>query len=520
MVTLRPHQIAAVDAVEQAFRDGITRPLIDCCVGSGKSLIFAELARREIERGGRVIIGAHTRELVEQNAAACRELGLCCGINAAALGERTWRAPVISAAIQSIYKSAHQLGKITLICGDEAHLWPHSESGMYRELHRGLDYPNLVGGSGTVFRLQGGSLVEGDEAPFQKVVYQYSILDGIRDGYLCSAFSIGADDKIDTSQLRTRQGEFTGDSSDKQMLGLIDNHIMQMLHHGEDRRAWLVFEASVKSAQAMASRMRDWNIATGLVLGETPAAERAHLIEQFRRGRLRALVNVAALTTGFDVPHVDLLVMRRPTQSLGLYIQMCGRALRCVGGNINASMHAGKADCAVLDFAANIDRHGPLDFITQKQSKPRLVSCESCGKRNPAAAAKCWNCSAEMFKLCPACLKEIAKHHLDCPHCAFDMRTPRREDSEPDLRTTPSGAVLISGMRRVGHELVGGWQPVPKDWVLRETFPEARWARYQEDRQTLDAVLIPNGHSRSSARLLTMDGSEMIIPLPVALPAA
>src|SRR6185369_9177778 len=100
----RPHQAAAIDAVEAAFRQGIKRPLVDACVGSGKSLMYAGLAQREIGRGGRAVIVAHTRELVEQNAAACRTLGLSVGVNAAALDRRDWRAPVISASIQSVYK--------------------------------------------------------------------------------------------------------------------------------------------------------------------------------------------------------------------------------------------------------------------------------------------------------------------------------------------------------------------------------------------------------------------------------
>lgn len=137
-VVLRPNQIAAADAVEDAWRQGVRRPLVDSCVGSGKSLTIAELCRRAWVRGERSLILVHTRELVEQNAIACRALGLQCGINAAALGERTWRAPVISAAIQSVYKYAASFGPIENIFIDESHLLPHSEQGMYREFLRGF----------------------------------------------------------------------------------------------------------------------------------------------------------------------------------------------------------------------------------------------------------------------------------------------------------------------------------------------------------------------------------------------
>lgn len=531
-ITLRPHQVAAADAVEAAFMQGIRRPLVDACVGAGKSLIFAELARREIARGGRAMILAHTRELVEQNAGAARALGLQTGINAAALGERTWRAPVISAAIQSVYRSAQNFGPITLLLADESHLWPHSESGMYRSFCRAFGDVRIAGGSGTTFRLQGGSLVEGEGAPFDKVVFRYSIVDGIRDGYLCPAFSIGADDAIDESKLKTRSGEYTSASSDAQMLAAMDNHIAQIVHHGADRRAWLIFEAGAKAARAMTKRLGEWGVAAGLVLGETPQAERAALIAKFREGRLRALVNVQALTTGFDVPQVDLLVMRRPTQSLGLYIQMTGRCLRTVGGNIQASIAAGKADAAVLDFAGNIERHGPLDFIRPKATESRLVSCETCGARNATAAVRCWSCSSPMTKLCPACLETVRKGVLDCPHCGFDMRTPEgeAERAAAKLADKPSGAALIASWKG-GKERDGGWLPVASVWdggqvdtttgryempgALRDALGDGspRWLRL-DDGGAVAAVLLPNGASRSSAWQVSADGARTIVPLP------
>lgn len=529
MITLRPNQTAAADAIEDAYREGCIRPLVDSCVGSGKSLTMAELARRAWARGERTIICAHTRELVEQNADACRALGLQVGINAAALGERTWRAPVISAAIQSVFRNGQAFGPVTNVFTDECHLIPHSESGMYRQFHRCFPGARFPGFSGTVFRLQGGSLVEGEGAPFDRVVYRYSILDGISDGYLVPAFSVAADDKIDPTKLKTRQGEFTGDSQDAQMLALMDNHIAQMIHHGSQRRAWLVFEASTKAAHAMVGRLQQWGVAAGLVLGETPAGERAATIEAFRRGRLRCLVNVAALTTGFDVQEVDMLVMRRRTKSLGLYIQMTGRLLRTIGGHIDKSTAAGKPDGIVLDFAGNIDQHGPLDFIRPKDTKSKLVSCEECGKRNASAAMRCWSCDAIMTKNCPACLLSVPKGTLDCPHCNHDMRVGGEPGAaKPQkLLETPSGAALIAAYRP-GSERQGGWIPIRKAWdtgivddanggrwelpaPLASHAPDARWIR--SDAAGL-ALLKPNGLSRTSVLQVTADGMVLPVPMP------
>lgn len=534
MIQLRPHQIKAADAIEDARQSGIMRPLADMCVGSGKSLTMAKVASRFWERRERSIGLAHVRELVQQNDAAFRALGLTSGINAASLGERTWRAPIISAAIQSVYKNADAFGPIANIMTDEAHLTPHSEAGMYREFHRGFPGAFFPGFSGTVFRLQGGSLVEGEEAPFDRVVYTYGLLDGISDGYLVPAFSVPADDVIDASKLRTAQGDFTGASQDAQNIALMDNHIAQMVHHGADRRAWLVFEASVKAAKAMTTRLNEWGVPTGLVLGETSSVERARTIAAFRTGRLRCLVNVAALTTGFDVQEVDMLVMRRATKSFGLYIQMTGRLLRTIGGNIESSIAAGKSDGLVLDFAGNIDFHGPLDFIEPKSGKLRLVECEECGKRNSTAAAHCWSCDALMTKLCPACLETITKGTLDCPHCAHDMRTGGAgSDPKPQsLLEKPSGAALISSFGAISAK-AGGWLPVRKVWqgdgvtILdgngdRWTMPaglvahakDARWIRGEDG--IVAAILKRNGSSHRSALQVTSDGAVMPVPMPAA----
>ncbi len=390
----------------------------------------------------------------------------------------------------------------------------------------------IAGFSGTVFRLQGGSLVEGEGAPFDKVVYRYSILDGIRDGFLVPAFSAPAGDKIDVTKLKKRQGEFTGESQDEQMIAMIDNHLTQILHYGANRRAWLVFEASTKAAKAMTERLNQWGIPSGLVLGETPAGERAATIEGFRRGRLRCLVNVAALTTGFDVQEVDMLVMRRATKSLGLYIQMTGRLLRTIGGTIEKSIAAGKSDGLVLDFADNISTHGPLDFIRPKDTKISMVSCEECGARNARAAMNCWSCDAKMTKLCPACLCEVDKGVLDCPHCNHDMRVGG-EPGEPrkaNLLETPSGAALISSLTPA-NEREGGWLPIRKTylhndvtvalddnggtWELSEHLaPHAADARWVRSDASGISLLKPNGRARNTVIQVSPNGFALAIPMP------
>ncbi len=531
----RRHQLEAADAVENAFRAGIDRPLVNMCVGSGKSLTMAELARRNWQRGERTITLVHRPELAVQDKKANDTIGVPCGLNVAKFGERTWRGPNICAMINSVYTSPHAFGIVQNIFVDECHMIPHSEAGMYRAFLRAFPSARIVGFSGTTFRLQGGSLIEGEGALFRKEVYCYSILDGIRDGYLVPAFSADADDKIDVSKLRKTAGEYTAASQDAQMIALMDSHIMQMRVGGADRKAWLIFEASQKAAIAMAERLNAWGIPAAVIIDKTK--NREAILQAFDRGQLRALVNVETLTTGYDSQRIDLVCFRRRTMSLGLYIQMCGRGLRTIGGNIDASIRAGKSDCVYYDFAGLVDQHGPLDFIRPKEIKSKLVSCESCGKRNAGAAMKCWACNEPMTKNCPACLQPIQKGLLDCPLCEHDMRVGAVDGDGPKpakLLERPSGAALIASYK-TGAAREGGWLPVRRVWeqdavvtvatdaaqlvvdgMLQGYVDKARWVRVAASGE-VDAVLIPNGSSRTSVLQVTV-GAGGVVQLPVPMP--
>lgn len=100
------------------------------------------------------------------------------------------------------------------------------------------------------------------------------------------------------------------------------------------------------------------------------------LIENFKAQRFRYLVNVAVLTTGFDAPHVDLIAILRPTESVSLYQQIVGRGLR---------LAPGKTDCLILDYAGNPhDLYAPEVGTPKGKSDnvPVQVFCPACGFAN------------------------------------------------------------------------------------------------------------------------------------------
>lgn len=85
-------------------------------------------------------------------------------------------------------------------------------------------------------------------------------------------------------------------------------------------------------------------------------------VEAFRAGKLNVLVSVDRLGEGFDVPDCDVAIILRPTQSIGLWIQMCGRVAR-------ACKETGKTEGVIIDMAGNLARHGKPDEVRKWRLK-------------------------------------------------------------------------------------------------------------------------------------------------------
>jgi DNA repair protein RadD len=180
------------------------------------------------------------------------------------------------------------------------------------------------------------------------------------------------------------------------------------------RRSVLVFCASVSHAESVAEAIRKLTGEdVGVVVGATDPLERATAIACFRSGRLRWLVGVDVLTTGFDAPNVDAVVVLRATMSSGLFYQMAGRGFRPAEG---------KADCLLLDYGNNLDRHGPLD--SPDYGRKRGGHGDVTGE----APTKC----------CPNCNETLHAAAVSCQYCGFafparELKHDERADTASDI---------------------------------------------------------------------------------------
>ena len=320
---LRQYQTDAIQSIYDWFGANKNAPLIVTPTGSGKSVILAEFIRRACtdHHDTHILVVTHVKELVEQDANAIRRVWphASVGIYSAGLGKRQLK-PVTVASVQSIYNKPQFHGRFDLIIVDEAHLIPHKSDGMYRKL---LDaslaanpYTKLIGLTATPYRLDSGVLHEGDGALFDGISYEANVADLIEQGYLCRLTSRhGAD--VDLSGVRTVAGEFNLGQLGERMsaMKLVEHHADLIVERCRGRNSWLIFCVTVEHASQIAAALKRRGIAAGYVSGDMPNSERDDAIGRFKSGELRALVNCSILTTGFDHPATDAVVMLRPCLS-------------------------------------------------------------------------------------------------------------------------------------------------------------------------------------------------------------
>jgi DNA repair protein RadD len=403
---LRSYQQAAVDAVYEHLRSRDDNPVVVLPTGAGKSLVLAKIAADAVQLwGGRVLILAHVKELLEQNAAKVRALcpELPVGIYSAGLKRRDTATPVLVAGIQSIYKRACELEPFDLIVVDEAHLIGKSD-GIYRQFLADCKVINphvrVIGLTATPFRLDSGMICSPDHF-LNHVCYEVGIRELIRDGYLCPLVSKAGVQRADFSGLHIRGGEFASDEVEQLACDtdLVSAACAEIVELTRDRKAVLIFATSVAHGRLVTKILQEkHNTECGFVCGETPAQEREELLARFRgdvgdslfeRPPLRFLCNVNVLTTGFDAPRIDCVVMLRPTMSPGLLYQCVGRGFR---------LHPDKKNCLVLDFGGNIERHGPID-----QLRPKTKDSPGTGIAPAKACDNCHTLVACSYSVCPEC---------------------------------------------------------------------------------------------------------------------
>jgi DNA repair protein RadD len=500
----RQYQLNAVASLFAYFSANRTgNPLLVLPTASGKSLVIAMFIRQVMEQwpGQRILMLTHVKELIAQNAERLVEdwPEAPLGIHSASLRKRDVWDPIIFAGIQSVYEKAMQLGFFNLVIIDECHLVNPKSAGMYRQFLAAMLAINpalrVIGLTATNYRTGTGDITYGDDTLFNDVAYEVTMGYMLEHKYLAPLISKKTAMQVDDSGLRVLRGKYV----EKDMQSLYDQQnvtetaLDEVLQYGADRRSWLIFCSGVDHAHHVAESLNARGIPTGCITGKTKNTrkdpERDRTIEAFKGGQLRALTNANVLTTGFDAPNIDLIVLLRSIHAPPLYAQVMGRGMRLLGATMEESIANGKSNCLVLDFGGTVRRLGPVDqlkaWTPAKREKglapTKTCPTDGCNTLLAANARQCGECGHEFE------IVEGDKHEATAGSEAILSTDVDEADYNEVIDITD---VLYREHRKAGKaqatmrvEYYAGFSRVAQEWVCFEHpgLPRARavnwWAK-------------------------------------------
>ena len=364
MYKLRDYQQKASDTAVAFFNDSKAKHngIIVCPTGGGKSWIIASIANR---LDGNVLVFCPSREILSQNfEKMCAINPMGCTIFSASFNTKEV-GKITFATIGSTKSHPKLFQKFKYIIVDEAHL-VNPKQGMYKDFFEALGQIKILGLTATPYRLSsymGGSMLKFITRTrpliFSKVIYQVQISTLLDMGFLSNI------DYYQLSPTGWNEGNLklntTGaDYTDKSVIreyeridfySYLVSIVKRLLSpkRGGARKGILVFTRFVKEAQRLADVIPN----CAVVSGDTPKSERDRILTDFKSGKIQVVANANVLTTGFDYPELDTVVMARPTMSLAMYYQIVGREIRPYKGK----------QAWFVDLCGNINRFGKVEDL-------------------------------------------------------------------------------------------------------------------------------------------------------------
>lgn len=405
---LRPYQKHAVDSAFNHIRFSDEHGYITAPGGSGKSVMIAKLAERinqELDRP--VMILARSERLLSQNGSKIDgDVGYYC----AGLNQKDLTKDITVASVQSLAAAdltGYDKNPIVLI--DEAHELPpeSNEESQYRALLKQLGEPQIIGFTATPFRTGQGNIAWGKE------IINIPIQPLFDEGFIVPPKN-KIPFELDTKEISILGGEFNqAELEDAFLEGEMVSAAMRYLSGmRDDFKHILVFCQSLRHCEVLTQPLKSWGLTYKVVSGDTPKKElNGEIIPAFERGEIQYLLNCNLMTTGYDIPCIDAVVVARSTVSKGLFEQVVYRGTRT---------YENKKDFLLVDMGGNLMRHGGLGSPTRETQK----------KKGEVITPK--------GKVCPECESFIEPINLsECTECGyvFIKDEPRKINHETEADT-------------------------------------------------------------------------------------
>lgn len=387
---LRDYQESAVQAVRDSFRSGHKNTLLVSPTGSGKTVIFSYIAAGMARNNKRILIVAHRRELLKQISAALKKVGVAHAVMTGGYrGVPT--ANVVVASVFTLVKRIKGMQPFDLIIGDEAHHFTPDSS--WGKVVIGFPRARVLGVTATPERLDGKGLGQ----MFDDMVMGPTVAELTAQGFLSHAI-VYAPSAPDLNGVGTRMGDYVQKQLEEAMVKTVITG-SAVKHYGKyaPGKKAIAFCVSVRHAKDVAAEFREAGYTASHIDGGMNEEERDGVLKAFEEGRVQVLTSCDLVSEGFDLPAVEVAILLRPTKSLGLYLQQCGRAIR---------PHPDKERTIILDHAGNTARHGFIDDDREWTLADGFVQGRGKGDK------------AETVRTCTACFA-MHKPSPSCPVCGY-----------------------------------------------------------------------------------------------------
>lgn len=420
---LRPYQEAAVADLRRAYTAGHRAPLLVMPTGAGKTQVFTFITAAMAQRGRRVTILVHRRELIAQASRKLTQAGVEHGIIAA--GTPATFAPIQVASVQTLIRRLEDTPAPDLLIIDEAH---HAAAGSWNRILEHWPDALRLGVTATPARLDGRGLRDN----FDVIVHGPTVSDLTAAGYLAPSKLYAPPQVADLTGIRTRAGDYANDQAaaamDKPSItGDAIDHYRRICHGAPA----VAFCCTTAHAENVAAQFRTAGFSSQAILGTTPIAQRDQQLKDLASGAIQILTSVDVISEGTDVPAVTAAILLRPTASLGLYLQQVGRILRPAPG---------KPHAIILDHVGNVHRHGFPDDHRDWTLADRERRAGSAGPPAPC------------IRTCETCFAAFAPQPI-CPVCGTPSKLSTRELKQQagELQELAREAVARSRRRDQGQ---------------------------------------------------------------------
>lgn len=415
---LRYFQAEAITAITTQWRqDHLSRPYVNLFTALGKSLVVADIMARVVGKNKRVVCLVPRMELVSQNYQEAFEyfddedkgkLGICCN----KLGKMQTNKSAIVAMYQSIAskRNLKALGKIDVLLIDEAHYVSSDEKSVLRRVVAYLTSINhkiyIAGLTATHYRVGEGMLHEDSiygKAFFTHLVYDSTTYPGIPrlidEGYLAKIQTLSGSTHIDVDGIPRTKADLNQQACGVKFHAIMPVAVADMRQKFDalNIKTAIVFVSNIANGEDVLEQWGDSNTMR-LVTGKSSPGERKSAVHWLKSGHgQRILVNAEILTTGFNAPNLQAVVMLRATISLGLLVQIIGRLIRPYGDKIGT----------FIDYGSNVSRLLPGGLEKIEPPKPKLKKEEPqkkpCTFIAPGMAAECGHWNHLNAKACVKC---------------------------------------------------------------------------------------------------------------------